>query len=1105
MIRAEIIAKEKGRFMTPLQLKDSLLGFLPNLTERRAIVQQRSVRTLENMLNYASLFESNDDKVQAAFDRREHIVRLIYTDDYLKNGQESKIDHPDFNVTQRNYNLKTKEPLNSPKDDYWINNNSVTKTEYEFGQYLVAHFESLENVVNYAEQENIAIQQTLADKEARLQEVNNRRIAEEEAQKINLQQQVFDEISKGYKELGNENTPIPDDDGVERRYILTSKHLFEVGQHLSGLRGIMKDYYPETSELSQEKLDAFVMSEFQFLGAGKGSEIKKRIAERTEIEVVDYSREISTIISPNDEHLQMALNFKLGEVGLSETPYLTPLNSLEALDYYLPTLSEPNRSDGIILDIGDVLDEATVYSVLKVATDQEKPVIILSHDSDVNAYIEQWSEEVQANIEELDSRTLNALSSEFQNIDIKKTNMMSRNEEREMDNTLTIANSNNSSGLENKIDFNFDNITKEIFNERTEQLVMKWEDFKTPTGEADANEAFGSLVQDVWDAKYRYATLDEKDKLESWLDGYYDHFYEGGREAYEQALKTGSSEGYIINYNEKAIDQFVSLYDQHLLELEQLQGTEVTRRDELDIPEEFLTMLQDGEDTRKIRVGEAFYTFSIEDQNMDQRGKQKIFLRLNNHDGSNVQEAVFQQIFGTGSRVINHNFDSEVIHQMYDHPLIGKELHERVQRQLPVSVTAPRIAEKVEPLGESMSKDTYETTYKNKSKNTEANEKSNASIDLAQEAMQKIKNYSQDPKEMKDYLDFMSKFPQFSPRNTALLHEQWQGANVVATYDQWRGKANDPAKNMPQVLNVKPTDIEQIKGSVTDLKTDVTKKKDMGQLSVRLGEKSQIKLLRPVTQEYILKERDGKIQPHFKKYWSKEEKEKANSGDIPVKKKTSYVPQAYFEISQTNIKSESLPKMMPNRHINFDLNPKLAIAMQKGLEIYAQDEAKVPIEMTESGDNHLGNAKGAYYPSSEKIRLNHLNTPSENVPVLIHELTHATLHKEGNTNKMSSEYANQELEAELTAYVVSKRYGLNTEKESLSYIAKWTNNAKTLSDKELSASLSHVQKTADKMTAYIDTQLDPALKLSQQQAQIKAHAIERIQATPSFKPLGLTR
>lgn len=120
---------------------------------------------------------------------------------------------------------------------------------------------------------------------------------------------------------------------------------------------------------------------------------------------------------------------------------------------------------------------------------------------------------------------------------------------------------------------------------------------------------------------------------------------------------------------------------------------------------------------------------------MDQRGKQKIFLRLNNHDESNVQEAVFQQIFGTGSRVVNHNFDSEVIHQMYDHPLIGKELHERVQRQLPASTTTPRIVEKVEPLGESMSKDTYETTYKN----IEAAKKSSASMDLAQEAMQKSK------------------------------------------------------------------------------------------------------------------------------------------------------------------------------------------------------------------------------------------------------------------------------------------------------------------------------------------------------------------------------
>ncbi len=914
MIRAEIIMKEKGRFMTPLQLKDSLLGFLPNLTERRTIVQQRSVRTLENMLNYASWFESNQDKVQAAFDRREHIVRLIYTDDYLKNGQELKIDHTDFNVTQRNYNLKTKEPLSSPKDDYWINNNSVTKTEYEFGKYLVAHFETLKNVVNYAKQENIAIQQTLADKEARLQEVNNRRIAEEAVKKMKLQQQAFDEKSKRYKEFGNENSPI-----LEAKW-----------QSTLDFSAFEDEGYEITGDLTRA---IYILPE--------GALWSGYYSEAPEVRAIEH-REIEGFV--RDEILDRDSN-GFWEETLKEVVMVIPEKE---------TLLLLNRA---IYDDGQK-ERISDYQELGWNITYEDPKLTVSDGHEI----------IQ---DELD-------------------------EERVMDNNLKIVNSISSSALENKvekIDFNFASITEEIFNERTEQLVMKWEDFKTPTGETDANEAFGALVQDVWDAKYRYATLDEKDKLEKWLDGYYDHFYDGGRKEYEQALKTGSSEGYIINYNEKAIDQFVSLYDQHLLELE----------------------------------------------------------------------------------------------------------------KLPPSVNAPRIVEKVGSLGESVSKDTYETTYKNNSKNTEAAEKSSASMDLVQEAIQKIKKYSQDPKEMKEYLDFMSKFPQFSPRNTALLHEQWQGANIVATYDQWRGKATDPAKNMPQVLEVKPTDIEQIKGSVTDLKTDVTKKKDMGQLSVRLGEKSQIKLLRPVTQEYILKERDGKIQPHFKKYWSKEEKEKVKSGDIPVRKKTSYVPQAYFEISQTNIKSESLPKMMPNRHINFDLNPKLAIAMQKGLEIYAQDEAKVPIEMTESGDNRLGNAKGAYYPSSEKIRLNHLNTPSENVPVLIHELTHATLHKEGNTNKMSSEYANQELEAELTAYVVSKRYGLDTEKESLSYIAKWTNNAKSLSDKELSASLSHVQKTADKMTAYIDTQLDPALKLSQQQAQIKAHAIERTQATPSFKPLGLTR
>lgn len=82
----------------------------------------------------------------------------------------------------------------------------------------------------------------------------------------------------------------------------------------------------------------------------------------------------------------------------------------------------------------------------------------------------------------------------------------------------------------------------------------------------------------------------------------------------------------------------------------------------------------------------------------------------------------------------------------------------------------------------------------------------------------------------------------------------------------------------------------------------------MGQLSVQLGEKSQIKLLRPVTQEYILKERDGKIQPHFKKFWSKEEKEKVKSGDIPVKRRLPMSPKHILKFRKQTLNLKACQK-----------------------------------------------------------------------------------------------------------------------------------------------------------------------------------------------------
>ena len=58
--------------------------------------------------------------------------------------------------------------------------------------------------------------------------------------------------------------------------------------------------------------------------------------------------------------------------------------------------------------------------------------------------------------------------------------------------------------------------------------------------------------------------------------------------------------------------------------------------------------------------------------------------------------------------------------------------------------------------------------------------------ELSEVAFQKVREYTETPERLEEYLNFMSKFPELSPRNVALIQEQWPGASAVATYNQWQ-------------------------------------------------------------------------------------------------------------------------------------------------------------------------------------------------------------------------------------------------------------------------------------------------------------------------------
>ena len=110
--------------------------------------------------------------------------------------------------------------------------------------------------------------------------------------------------------------------------------------------------------------------------------------------------------------------------------------------------------------------------------------------------------------------------------------------------------------------------------------------------------------------------------------------------------------------------------------------------------------------------------------------------------------------------------------------------------------------------------------------------------ELSEVAFQKVREYTETPERLEEYLNFMSKFPELSPRNVALIQEQWPGANAVATYNQWQ--------SMGEALGITSDQVFETRNTYTNKKTGRTREVVHNNLSVKTGEKSHITLFRPL-------------------------------------------------------------------------------------------------------------------------------------------------------------------------------------------------------------------------------------------------------------------
>lgn len=283
--------------------------------------------------------------------------------------------------------------------------------------------------------------------------------------------------------------------------------------------------------------------------------------------------------------------------------------------------------------------------------------------------------------------------------------------------------------------------------------------------------------------------------------------------------------------------------------------------------------------------------------------------------------------------------------------------------------------------------------------------------DLKKGLLKEVEHYTETPEQVLELLRFTDKFHQYSTRNTMMIHMQRPSSVAVGSFAKF---------------------------------------KSMG-YHVNKGEKG-IKMFVPTEATFFYRDKkDGnkdRQEPTQLKNATKEERDKIKSGEIQTASKTFYKIGTVFDVTQTDMPKEKYPELYPNRHRDFDMkDPSQLNFLEKGLKQVAQNMNMPVITYDHSMTNipDPQNAKGYFDRNTNQIVLNQYNTPTENITVLAHELGHAQLH---NNKKQEKDLPRElkEMQAELTSYLYSFHYGIDTKDETVQYIADWTENGKKFNE-----------------------------------------------------------
>lgn len=273
--------------------------------------------------------------------------------------------------------------------------------------------------------------------------------------------------------------------------------------------------------------------------------------------------------------------------------------------------------------------------------------------------------------------------------------------------------------------------------------------------------------------------------------------------------------------------------------------------------------------------------------------------------------------------------------------------------------------------------------------------------------VKRVKEFKNKPEKVQEYLDFVAKCPNYSYRNLLLIQSQYPSAKYVGSYNHFKDKG----------------------------------------FHVMRGEKG-IKILSPKFKKHV--NVDGKLLPLNKVDKSVQEKVKNNEIKA-VDKVYGYKPVTVFDVTQTNAKADDLPEYYPNRREKlYTSSPNATEHVFKALQSFAEDNNIKTVDNYTNNtyqNNSIGGAeKGVSIQTKDEEQIIGIRQglePEEKNHTYIHELTHALHHHKASDHLTKQE---EETEAEMVAYIVSKHYGIDPGESSIKYISDYSQNMKDLKD-----------------------------------------------------------